>query len=214
MVGTVLYIQEMCSNRTSFVMAKNKIVSKTLENKTIPALELFAVSFGVETLMDIYNELSGESSVVPIQIDELHLYSDIMVSLNLGHRDVNKLEKLKSIQFSLKIDFKTLFSCVLRKVLKCIISQGLKIRLMQPLVALVTNCCKKRNYHIGPEFLSKGPPVDTCLSFEVPNPYVNLVYVNISSVNSTVKNNVNIRSVVPLERFCSLNKVVRVLTSC
>ena len=100
MVGTVLYIQEICSNRTSFLMAKNKIVSKTLENKTIPALELFAVSVGVETLMDIYNELSGESSVVPIQIDELHLYSDSMVSLNWINRDVNKLEKtLKVFNF-------------------------------------------------------------------------------------------------------------------
>ena len=46
--------------------------------------------------------------------------------------------------------------------------------------------------------------MDNYLSFEVPNPYVNLGNVNISSVNNTVENYVSIRSEITLERFSSL----------
>ena len=211
MVGTVLYIQEICSNRTSFLMAKNKIVSKTLENKTIPVLELFAVSVGVETLMDIYNELSCESSVVLIQIDELHLYSDSMVSLNWINRDVNKLEKTQKYTIFVKNRLQNIIQLCAKKSVKMHHIAGFENPADATTRCISHKLLQKTNYHLGPEFLSKGPPVDTCLSFEVPNPYVNSVNVNISSVNSTVKNNVNIRSVVPLERFSSLNKVVRVL---
>ena len=83
MLGTVIYIPDVNTEKIHFLLARNRMVNKQLENKSIPVLELQAVSFGLEILIDTQQELTAASSVVPIKITELKLYSDSMVSFEL-----------------------------------------------------------------------------------------------------------------------------------
>ena len=57
------------------------------------ALEIQAVTLGVEVLMETGKRLSGDTSVIPIHIEEMKLYSDSMVSLQWINKHVNALEK-------------------------------------------------------------------------------------------------------------------------
>ena len=79
------------------------MLNKQLENKSIPALELQAVSFGLEIFIDTHQELTAASSVVPIKITELKLYSESMVSLNLINKYFNRLDKMQKYSVFVKI---------------------------------------------------------------------------------------------------------------
>ena len=80
--GAVIFIQDITSGKVSFLMAKNRLVNRQLSTKSIPALEFQAITLGTEILIDLYRELSGPSCVHPINILNLYLYSDSMVSLS------------------------------------------------------------------------------------------------------------------------------------
>ena len=79
--GTVIYIQCISTNAVQFLMAKNRLVGRNMETKTIPSLEFAAIMLGVETLVDLRKELSGPQSVIPIKIKEMKLYTDNMACL-------------------------------------------------------------------------------------------------------------------------------------
>ena len=95
MFGVVVYIQDLHTNEVNLFIAKNRIVNKQLETKSIPSLEFNAIALGTETLIELYNELSGMSCVMPIKIKELKLYSDSMVSLHWINSYVHKLVKMQ-----------------------------------------------------------------------------------------------------------------------
>jgi hypothetical protein len=80
--GIVIYILNNNTNQMHFLIAKNKIVGKQLENKTIPCLELVALTLGVETLIDVYNELCDSNSVKPMKFSDLKVFTDSYVCLN------------------------------------------------------------------------------------------------------------------------------------
>ena len=45
--GSVLYIFDKQTNKISFLMAKNRMITSVLKSKSIASLELMAVDFGV-----------------------------------------------------------------------------------------------------------------------------------------------------------------------
>ena len=96
MFGVVIYIVNLSKNTTSFLLAKNRIVNRKLEDKSIPSLELLAISLGTEVMMDTVKELSGEECVNPINIEALEVYTDSMVCLNWLNLYVNKMDKMQN----------------------------------------------------------------------------------------------------------------------
>lgn len=95
--GCVLYIVNKTQNLVSFLYAKNRLVSKNLELKSIPCLELKAVELGVESVISAYLELSGNDCVCPFKIDNLRLYSDSLVALNWVHKHSVKFDKTNKL---------------------------------------------------------------------------------------------------------------------
>ena len=91
--GAVLYLVNNTSRSVSFFSAKNRLVSKSLERKSIPSLELKAAELGVDQLIFTYNELTGENCVCPLKIERLHLYSDSLVALNCIQKHSVKFDK-------------------------------------------------------------------------------------------------------------------------
>ena len=93
--GTVLFLQDLETKEVSFLLAKNRLVNKQLECKSIPSLEFQAISLGTETLIDTYKELSGSGCIRPILIIDLVLYTDSLVSLSWLNAYHNKLDKMQ-----------------------------------------------------------------------------------------------------------------------
>ena len=71
MYGVVLYIKNLNTSVMYFLAAKNHIVNKQLESKTIPSLEFHAISLGVEVIQEYHEELAGTKILTPIKIQSL-----------------------------------------------------------------------------------------------------------------------------------------------
>ena len=80
--GVVIYAKNECTGQISYLLSKNKLVNNKMLGKSIPSLEMLAVTFGLETLFDIYNNLTGTSIVIPINITNVHLYTDSLVCIH------------------------------------------------------------------------------------------------------------------------------------
>lgn len=92
--GAVIYLKHQETGIVSFLTAKSRVVNKQLETKTIPTLEFQAMCLGVETLLEIYQDLAGPSAVVPIKITNLELFSDSMVCLHWLNSYVHNYDKM------------------------------------------------------------------------------------------------------------------------
>ena len=101
-LGVVIFIVNDKTKEMSFLMAKNRLISKNLESKSIPSLELQGITFGVEQLMDTYQELSGQSCVVPMQINELKLFSDSLVCISWLKSHSITFDKLNKLSVFVK----------------------------------------------------------------------------------------------------------------
>ena len=67
MYGTVIYILDEETNKLSFLLSKNRIINKSSENRSIPTLELQAIAFGCETLVELREELAGPLCLNPVE---------------------------------------------------------------------------------------------------------------------------------------------------
>ena len=72
--GSVVYIQDVKTGKLSFVSAKNRMINNQLKHKSIPSLELNAITLGVESIMEIYRDLSGQSCLNPMNITIKAIY--------------------------------------------------------------------------------------------------------------------------------------------
>lgn len=77
-----------------FVLCKNRILSRQMRAKSIPTLELQAVTLGVETVIDTYRELTRTSCVTPIKIDKLFLFTDSLVCIHWLQSSSVKFDKM------------------------------------------------------------------------------------------------------------------------
>ncbi|XP_068224890.1 uncharacterized protein [Palaemon carinicauda] len=93
--GTAVYLYNINTNKIYFILARNKLVSKQLESKSTPSLELQALALTVETVNDLKNELSGFGCIDPIEIVGCEVYSDSLVVLTWLQSYALKLDKLQ-----------------------------------------------------------------------------------------------------------------------
>ena len=100
--GCVIYLKNINTNQTKLLLAKNRIVGKAHEGKSIPSLELSAIVLGTETLVDVQKELTGKQNILPVRIEEACLYTDSLVCLNWLNSHVNKLDKLSKLSVFVK----------------------------------------------------------------------------------------------------------------
>lgn len=82
MFGAVAYLFNRDTGNTSFIIGKNRIIGSKLCTKSIPQLELNSILLGAETALDLFNELCSSVCVMPINIVNIKIYSDSLVSLN------------------------------------------------------------------------------------------------------------------------------------
>ena len=91
--GVVVYARDVRSGKRSFLLAKNRLVNNSLKSKSVPSLELQALILGYETLIAVYDELTGPFCLSKINMSDLQLFSDSLVALNWVYASVPKLDK-------------------------------------------------------------------------------------------------------------------------
>ena len=106
MYGVVIYMHNLTTGKMSFVLAKNRIINKQQQSKTIPSLELQAIAFGTEVLMDTYKGFCDDSCVLPVNILQLELFTDNSTCLSWIRSYSSTFEKLndKSVFIRNRLD--------------------------------------------------------------------------------------------------------------
>jgi len=207
MYGAVLYIQNLSTGRVSFLLAKNKVINKQMENKTIPALEFNAVVLGVETILDTYKELTGQDLLCPIDIRKLEVYCDSMISLNWLESYTSKLDKCHG---KLSVFVKNRIERVLKLCEICPVTfkfvQGIENPADQISRPVSYNRLVRSNYYTGPKFLTTGCKNVDALEVTVPCPSL--------SVNTVVAEVTNkISPLFPVAKFSSFGFAVLVYSN-
>ena len=171
--GCVIYLQNVDTNDVNFILAKNRIVGKGYDSKTIPSLELAAIALGTETLMDVYKELTGVQCMLPVRIIDMLLYTDSLVCLNWMNSHVNKLDKLNKISVFVKNRLDKISKiCELHAIQYCFVDgiENPSDKITRP---VSHKQLVKSNYISGPSFLTEKdykmsrPDI---MSVTVPNP--------------------------------------------
>ena len=185
--GAVIYIQDLQSNNINFLMSKSKIVNKSLESKSIPSLEMQGIVLATECMFDIYDNLSGDACVVPINIKEMIVYSDSLVCLSWINSSFHKLDKLQKYSIFVQNRIQRLNELTSRFPVCYKFVSGCD----NP-ADCVTRCLSHKQlsktcYISGPEFI-KNPVYsqsrDDILSVIVPSPLIESSYLAIDNNRS------------------------------
>ena len=214
--GSVLYLQDVDSLEVNFICAKNRIVNTQLETKSVPSLEFQALVLGTEMMMDYYEEVSGSKSVIPLSIVEMHLYTDSMISLNWIQSYTHKFDKMQRKR-----------SVFIMNRLNSLVMMCEKFAVTFHHVAGVANPADQVTREVsakqlaqtcyidGPSFLCDpnefSRVTDDMLSVTVPNPLFRDTSLDTTQVTlQAVDVQVGPDHLIPVDRFSSLRKLVRV----
>ena len=209
--GSVLYIQNMNTNKVGFILSKNRFVNKSLETKSIPALEVQALALTTECCVELKNELSGPTCVRKIDIKEVVVYSDSMCALTWLNSAYYKLDKMqkKSIFVLNRLD----------KIKKLCDSCPVKFSFVSGTVnpadfvtrPISFKKLKNTNFYTGPDFLTDSSNLQLsnseCFELVLPNP--NLHNDSLKTGVFSVKTDLT-DEIVPVNKFSSFNKLVAV----
>ena len=204
--GVVIYLFNLKNRTMSFLLGKNRIVSKSMSSRTVPCLELQAVEFGVKTLIDVYKQLAGPTCVVPINILELNLFTDSIVCLHWMINYGIKFEKTSKLPIFVLNRLKNISECSEVAPIKFMFCEGIR----NPADNITRNISYRKfvksNYLSGvKEIPDEGYPSVVLPSLDV-NPDQSLTCGAVVVGDDTLR-----QSVIDLSRHSSLSKAVRVL---
>jgi len=174
--GAVLFLHNLVTDEVSFVMAKNRIVNKQLQNKSIPSLELQGVVLATECLLDLYDQLSGPSCILKLKISNLFVYSDSLVSLSWLSSFSNDLAKMQKHSVFVQNRLKYVGELCCKHPVNFSFVSGFE----NPADA-ITRCMSHKtlsnsNYFSGPEYLkgnrSSEMSCKDTLNVIIPNPAI------------------------------------------
>ena len=213
--GTVVFIQDVDTNEVKFLLAKNRLVNKTLESKSIPSLEFQAVALGVDVLIDTYKELAGSACIVPINVIELKLFSDSMVSLHWLNSYSHKMRKMQKRSVFILNRLKHITEqCEIFPISFNFVS-GIENPADLITRPISYKQLEKSNYFTGPSFLKNPNQITPCdddiVNIIIPNPLV----INKSEKIETAAQVANVTEpnksddqLISLDRFSSFHCLV------
>ena len=195
------------SGKVGFIKGKNRIVNKQLEVKTIPTLELQALSLAIEVILETKDELlSGSHCVFPFEIKDLRVYTHSLISLQWLNSYVNKFSKLNNLSTFVVNRLEYIKrQCESNPILFSFTSTNLNpTDCLTRTVSYKTLC--KTNYINGPKFLC-GELGDTKCDVLVPNTMAIRGKLEIGIMNG-VSESVRSEPLIDLSKFSSLSKLI------
>ena len=204
--GSVLYLRDKTTGVLSYVRSTNRMVTKLLKSKSMPSLELHAIQHGVKVLMETYSDMCGEKSVCPLQITDLRLFSDSMVALSWIDSYVNKLDKTQKLSPFVSNRIELISKLCETKSVSFNFVAGNENPADFATRAVSYSVLKDTRFLKGPNLLFNSDLYSNG-GFKVPNFIAeseNLSYLNVAMVDHFNSH------LIPLERFSSLSKLVKV----
>lgn len=208
MYGSSLYLQDLDSGSKSFVIGKNRTVNSQLETKSIPTLELQAVTLGVELTIDLINELSGDRCLHPICIVEAKLYTDSLINLHWLNSYSHKHDKMQKMS----VFVHNRLEYIVKKCTEFPITFGFTSTNVNPADCLTKPCSHKQ---LLKSTYFTGAPINDSTEqteggdFQVKIP-ASLEERQVASTIASVAKTTTIEQLVPVEKFSSFRKLVRV----
>ena len=208
-------MQNVESKQVSFILGKNRLVNTQLEGKSVPSLEFQAVALGTETLVSLKEELSGMQCVKPIEIVELVLHTDSLVSLNWISNAV-RLNKMNKVSVFIKNRLGRIQRLCDRFPVKFNFVSGELNPADCITRALSYKQLTKTNYFLGPKFLISRDSISHPDVFEVIVPNLNVtlpsplplsVDVACADVDPGLR---NVESLVDVDKYSNFQKIVRI----
>ena len=92
-LGLTFYLWDVETNECSFIMAKGKVLGRELKSKSIPVLELIASAWGAEIAVQLFHSLI--TAVEPINVSNIIMFSDSMISLSWVRSRLHKTGKIE-----------------------------------------------------------------------------------------------------------------------
>ena len=205
--GIVVYLVDLDNNLCSFMLAKNRIINKQLESKSIPTLELQSISLATEVLIDLRNDLSGSTCLNPINITEMEVFSDSMVALSWLNSYTNKLEKMQKCSVFVQNRLHHIYKLCEQYPIIFSFVNG-----QQNPADAITRCISPRkllqtNFYSGPEFIFLNDYNDI-LTFKIPMEEIKEISTQLAQATSVDAPELIYWS--PPENYSSFKRLVRV----
>jgi hypothetical protein len=196
------------TGKVSFNAAKNRLVNRQLKTKTIPTLELQAITLGVEMLCDFKEDLSGNKCLLPINIIECELFTDSSISLHWLNSQTSTLEKMQKLSVFVQNRLNYIEKRCREEPIT-FTSVGTNENPADCMTRCLSyNQLTKSCYFNGPKFLSVSSEVPTdTLTVTIPNQRSQVDY-SCSAFQAAVTP--GSCELVPLEKFSSLRKLLSV----
>ena len=200
MYGTTVYMHNKTTDKMTLMMTKSRLANTKLAGKTIPQLELQAILLGVQSLVDLYDDLAGDSCTRPIIIESLYIYSDSLVALNWVRNYCNKFVKTQKLSIFVNNRIAKIYEyCQTREINFRFISgcsnpADVVTRDMSHKLLMKTN------------YVS-GPAINDDLNREHSSEFTFTVPSTDLIVSNTFVSCTNVTNVVDCNRFSDFNKV-------
>ena len=167
--GVVIYIKNEISGKVTYMMSRTKLLNKNSCKRTMPTLELQALVFGIETVANLVEDLSGNKVVVPINIGSKYIFTDSMVCVQWLRSYSINFEKQSSLSVFTRNKLKRIDELCQYNKLWISHIQGKS----NP-ADYLTRCTSykiisKSEFYSGPGFIKNGSPINFDCSVQMPN---------------------------------------------
>ena len=95
--GSVIYIKEHDTNEVSYFTSNTKLLSEDIRKKSLPSRELLGIRLGLQLMQETYNSISGIDVLIPVDVENLFLYTDSNSCLYWIESFAFKFSKMRNI---------------------------------------------------------------------------------------------------------------------
>ena len=200
-LGSCFYLWDLEKDSCVFLASKNKVIGKDLQTKSIPVLELVALSWAAELCIKFFKFFS--TAIIPIKISDILLFCDSSISLCWVKSKITRVGKIerKSVLVNNKLS----------KILEAAKTHSLRLRHLagkqNPADAatrpISPTLLKKSNYHSGPSLEDLRDN-----SEEI---YVHSSDTDNLSVLCAQTEVISVSPVMDFNKYSSFHKIIRVL---
>ena len=204
---SMIYVNNLNTGKTSFIMTRNRIVNSSLVSKSIPQLELQAILLGVQTLLDVRNDMCGESCEYPANVQKLEVWSDSLVALNWVNNFSNKYAKTQKLSVFVNNRLERINQLCRKHPVNFTFISGTQNP--ADCVTRVTSMksLMKTNYVSGPKICDRGSSASSdVMNFQVPIQEL-VDDVNATTMSVTLNPNDDIEPLLVCENFSDFTRM-------
>ena len=200
-LGCCFYLWDAERDVCTFLAGKNRMIDRNLRTKSIPVLELLALTWATEVSMSLYRFLV--KTICPIKINSIIIYCDSSISLCWIRSKISRTSKIerKAVLVNNKLN-----KIVEETKTHSVVFRHLEGKhnpadcLTRSISAAVLN---RSNYHAGPSLRDPNGSID-----EIHVPYLCSADLSVFSVQTEI---LQFQPVINIDRYSSFKRATQVM---